>query len=542
MAVKVAVIVDSGMAPKFGIDAIQRLADLDEIAVFSCLNTKFRRRVLRHVAYYALRITTRNKWTRPVSVRELGGRVSEFVEFTSDYSGNWQVLSSDIVKQLARFDIVIKLGMGLLRVPTRNELKTPILSWHHGDPDFYRGRPAGFWEIVHRHPIMGQIIQVLSNKLDSGRVVAFAETRVHRHSYRKTLIESYRHSPQLLTEAIRNTLAGSALPKQSAGKNYRLPSNVQVLLFGARMAWDLSKHLAYGALVEKAWRVSTATLERPAAAAVAAGAPLPAPEEWQTLATPREYVFFADPFFSREPRGLLVEALSRATSRGEIVLVTAGGHRRLSSESSHLSYPSTVQIDGKQLIVPEMVEAGEQRYFRIRDGQLEHAGTLDVEGRPRIADPTLIEHEGRWYLFGNDADESGIMLLLWWAETLHSRFRLHSLSPIKISPNGGRMGGKLLRTSGRLIRFGQSFLSGYGDGVVAFEITRLTPTEYREEPIRAIRFHDRKGPHTVNFDGEHIVFDWYRERLSVLAGFRRTVARASLRSPNSPNRHVGAKA
>lgn len=523
---KVAVIVDRAQVQKFGLRALDELRGCDEITVFSCRNTRIGKKPFRHGAYYALNLlTVRNPLARAVPVAETKKRIAAMVEFDSGYEGAWQTLPPEIVQRLAGFDLIVKLGMGLLRVPPAEVLPPPILAWHHGDPDHYRGRPAGFWEMANRAPVMGQIVQILSNKLDGGRVVAFAETRVHRHSYRATLIEAYRHSHLLLNGAVRNARAGVALPKSSAGKNYRLPSNLAVAAFAARMATAFAKRLVYGAIVEKKWRVSTAPLGGADPASIAAGAAFPAPDLWQTLPTPEEYLFLADPFFSSDPPGILVEALSRRSSVGEIALISDGGHLRLSEGTRHFSYPFTLQAEGAQLVLPEMAQWGEQRCFRIRDCRMVDVGALEVDVRPRLLDPTLIEHQGRFYLFANDADQGSTALMLWSAESVRGPYRVHPYSPVRIAPSGGRMAGALLRTGDRLIRFGQSFLGDYGDGVYAFEVERLTAQDYRERPIGCIRFEGRQGPHTINFDGNRVLFDWYESRFSALAGVRRATAR-----------------
>ncbi len=90
--------------------------------------------------------------------------------------------------------------MGLLRVPSG--LACPILSYHHGDPREYRGRPAGFYELMNGKTAVGQVVQVLSETLDAGEVVAFAETKAHAHSWQRTMAEAYRASPLLLAAAV----------------------------------------------------------------------------------------------------------------------------------------------------------------------------------------------------------------------------------------------------------------------------------------------------------------------------------------------------
>jgi len=72
-----------------------------------------------------------------------------------------------------------------------------------------------------------------------------------------------------------------------------------------------------------------------------------------------------------------------------------------------------------------------------------------------------------------------------------------------------------------LIRVGQDYSGAYGDGVILFEIERLKPTDYREHEIGSLRFDDVRGPHTINLRDGHILFDFYRDRVSPVAGLRR---------------------
>jgi hypothetical protein len=154
---------------------------------------------------------------------------------------------------------------------------------------------------------------------------------------------------------------------------------------------------------------------------------------------------------------------------------------------------------------------------------------LRLDPPARVVDPTLFQHESHFYLFGNALGSGSGALLLWVADALDQTFALHPYAPVLISPKGSRMAGAILRTDGRLIRFGQDGRFGYGDGILAFEIEQLSPTEYRERPLATLRFTDRRGPHTLNFGAGELVFDWYRERFAILAGVRRLAFRLSAR-------------
>ena len=438
------------------------------------------------------------------------------------------MLPAEVVKQLrdGGFDVILKFGMGLLRVPPPEQLATPILSYHHGDPDKFRGRPAGFWEMHDGEGVMGQIVQIISNRLDAGRVVAVAETRVMPWSYRATLIEAFRHSPLIINAAVRNAISGTSLPKASTGRNCRLPSNLTVARASIRMGLRFVRRLAYGTVIEKAWRVSRACLSSNDLPAPLGSAIFPPTEHWRTLIPPKEYVFYADPFFTPGAEGVLVEALNRKTGRGEILLVTDKVQKSLPSAGGHMSYPATANICGKDIVLPEQARWATPIAYTLADSQLRPLHRLRIVNEPRLIDATLFEYNQRIYLFGNISTIGSGALFLWSAESLEAAFSLHPSSPIRISPLGSRMGGALIQQGGRVIRLGQDFSRGYGDGLLAFEIECLTPGDYRERLVGSLRFPDRRGPHTLNVRCGMLLFDWYVDRFSLVAGFRRLRGRA----------------
>ncbi len=530
---KFIVIVDSGPAgdhvAEWQRQALATLPPEDTLELLACNNTKLSRKPVKHALYYALNlVSVRNPLTRAVPLEGIRAQVSGHREFASLQDGAWQVLPAEIVAYLRDSDAraVIKLGMGLMRVPP--EIQLPILSWHHGDPEFYRGRPAGFWEMRDRRGAVGQIVQAIGNKLDAGQILAFAETRTVAHSWRATLMEGFRHSPLLLEPALRNALAGSAQAKPTTGRNYRLPSNVEALRFGWQMLGAKLHRWAYGALFEKRWQVSTFPVADAAdALAILAGtAALPQASQWQQLPVPKGCTFNADPFYA--PNGdLLVEALSARSGRGELHRIGASGSARLSANPGHHSYPAMVEEAGDWYCVPEIAQWSAPIAYKPAGDSLEPAATLQIEGSPRLTDPTFLRHDGKLYLFGNVAKEGSNVLRLWWADGLFGTFKEHPASPVRISPRGGRMGGNIIVNGKRLVRVGQDFTRDYGDGLILFEIDELSPETYREHEVGQFRFTDRHGPHTVNLspNSDRLVIDWYHNRFTALAGVRRLMAR-----------------
>ena len=296
--------------------------------------------------------------------------------------------------------------------------------------------------------------------------------------------------------------------------------------FAAKLVIRLGYRLAYGAMLEKAWRVSTASLQGAGLTEFLDGALFPSPRSWRNVPVPSRYSFYADPFYFRSSGGIVVEALNRRSGLGEIVLLANGEHRSLIREHDHhLSYPATATVGGREVLVPETARWSPPRVYAVQHGGVRLIDTLRIHGDARVTDPSLLERDARVYLFGNTPQIGSNVLQLWLSYSLEHEFALHPASPIRIGPEGSRMGGSLIEAEGRLFRLGQDSSRGYGDGLIIFEITQLTPDDYAECRIGTVRFQDRKGPHTLNVHNRKIVFDWYRDRFTLMAGIRRLLGR-----------------
>lgn len=513
-------IIDRSRIARWQIDALRSIAATSEFIIYSCTNSPTPKRSLKHAFYYALNLwAIRNRHSALLPLPD-DLPVLRTVEFESVNEGAWQRLPPELLDRIATDGtaLLVKFGMGLLRVPPTHELPVPILSYHHGDPRSYRGRPAGFYELFEGRDHVGQVVQLLSNQLDAGEVIAFAESRAHHHSYRATMVELYARSPLLLSRAIANALAQRTMA-MAKGPNYRLPSNLTVARFCAQRLNRLARRLLYGAFVEKRWQVAEARTAEPQARSTMAS--FPPADQWEIVPTPREYRFLADPFYSPGDNGFLVEALRKSTNVGEILHMAPGGNRPLLSSRRHWSYPATQTFEGRHFVTPETGTWSAPKIFQFDDGSLTQVGELDVPGYPRLIDPTLFQHSGALYLFANAVDETPGVLRLWVSDTLFGRFTEHPCSPIRISPVGSRMGGAIICDDSGLYRVGQDYAEQYGDGVILFAITTLSRELYQEAECARLRFTTVKGPHTLNFREDRVLFDFYRESVTLLAGWQR---------------------
>jgi hypothetical protein len=152
--------------------AVEKIAAEHELYLLVAKDDPPGRREPRHFSYYALNLAAiRNRMTRSVPFPEAGTSAAGRMDFEPHFEGRWASLPHEALAWLRehRIGAIVKFGLGLLRVPPADILPAPILSFHHGDPRRYRGRPAGFYEMLNGERFMGQIVQRLSNRLDGAR-------------------------------------------------------------------------------------------------------------------------------------------------------------------------------------------------------------------------------------------------------------------------------------------------------------------------------------------------------------------------------------
>lgn len=537
---KAALILDHNKLTRWQQRALDAAADqLDIRLVLSCTNTRNKRQYGKHFLYYVLNyVSLKNFLTTRVEFLPRGIPV---VEFASVYEGSWQTVPAEVSAQLAAhgIEVVIKFGMALLRVDSCLE-KFPILSFHHGDPAQFRGRPAGFYELLQKHPSVGTIVQAISNKLDAGRIWALCHSKAYYHSYKKTALGFYSNSRFLLRKALVNLQANTPIETPTEGANYRLPGNLLVARFLWLLFWRKCSRLIYGGFFEKRWNVVVYRNRD-----ILDSGPLRT-GVGQIAKPARIYNFLADPFFSGDGQRIRVEALGAATGLGDIVELDARDlqPRAVLLHGAHYSYPVSIVEDGIELLVPEVASHSSPCVYRA---PFDAKSKMVLKGLEplRIVDGTLFKKDNVFYFFCGHQSNAADCLQLYYASALDGEFLPHPLNPIVIDPSRARMGGRILARDGKLFRLGQNNCFSYGNGLAVCEITRLSPSEYEEKVVGRIAFEDACGPHTLDTFRNDCVLDFYSDRFSVLAGYRRLAPRIqrllARRSPRPSTSIKGAR-
>ena len=146
-------------------------------------------------------------------------------------------------------------------------------------------------------------------------------------------------------------------------------------------------------------------------------------------------------------------------------------------------------------MVPESYQSGEIRLYRATRFPLEWAcvGTL-LKGA-YLVDPSVIHHEGMWWLF-TEASRARRhdTLELYYSGDLLGPWQPHPQNPIVAgNPCAARPAGRVIVHEGRVVRYAQSCVPEYGTEVRAFELTELTAHSYQEREADRVLYPTNAG-------------------------------------------------
>lgn len=229
--------------------------------------------------------------------------------------------------------------------------------------------------------------------------------------------------------------------------------------------------------------------------------------------------FLADPHGVVTGGGLtiLAEDYSAGSGRGQISWLSYEAGRFSEpagaiSESTHLSYPYLVEDDGAIYCIPEAHQSGRVTLYRAVDfpSRWQPDATL-IEGR-RLADATVLKHEGRWWLWASDEDHlPNTALWLWHASELRGPWLPHPGNPVKIDVTSSRPAGTPFVHRGRLYRPAQDSSRTYGGRVAIMEVSELSLTGYSERVAAVVSPPPgRDGLHTLSAAGGLTLLDTKR--------------------------------
>ena len=231
--------------------------------------------------------------------------------------------------------------------------------------------------------------------------------------------------------------------------------------------------------------------------------------------------FWADPFVAEKDghKFIFFEEYLQETSRGHIAAIEihpdgqVGEPVNVLMRDYHLSYPFLFEYDDALYMVPESERSGRVEVFRCQQFPQRwepHAVLLDGI---RAFDPTLIEHDGKWWMFvtiQHDGNSPNDELHLFYAASPFDEWIPHPLNPVRLDVRAARPAGAVFRDKGKLFRPAQDCSGRYGRAISIQEVRCMTPEKYEEVESRRISADWAAGAHathTINQASGVTVYD-----------------------------------
>jgi methionyl-tRNA formyltransferase len=450
----------------------------------------------------------------------------------------------------ADLDVLIRFGFNIIRGEILECARYGVWSYHHGDNREYRGSPDFFWEMYEGNPVTGTMLGVLTDELDAGRVLYRSFSATDPTSMQRGRNPAYWKSADFVIRRLTDLhqRGWSALEsraefreKTEYTKNiYRKPSNGQMLRFVVRLASGMLARQVRDLVFRDLWYIGYRRIaaRRRGLVPTAAELRVTDSDRFRLMGAPPGR-YWADPFVVHHDgrHHVFFEDYDLASGKGVISSACLNGKgvlgpAKLALERDyHLSYPFVFRWDGDWYMTPE---TGEQRAIELfkavefpdRWG-LERVLMRDVDA----VDPTMLEHDGRFWLFANIAVPGAAIddeLFLFHADSPRGAWHSHPQNPVVSDVRRSRPAGRVFLLDGMLIRPSQDCSRRYGFATVFNRISKLSETEYEETPIGRLDpgwMRGNRATHTFNGDDGYEVLDAQRRTFKLLRARQRSMLR-----------------
>lgn len=439
-----------------------------------------------------------------------------------------EILSDDVkVIHAKDLDILIRFGFRILKGQILTCTRYGVWSLHHGDNAVNRGGPPAFWEVVRQDAVTGVTLQFLTENLDGGKVLGKAFVKTDVSSFNRNQNATYWAGVELFCgklEALAKVGTDQFFHNVTVAKQplsfysntlYRDPGNFKALkiffVFGFRQITRYLFKLWYTQQWCLYYRKSNTTFDSSLF-------------HYKQLIPRIKDIDWADPFvfFKDEKYYVFIEELVKKKGKAHIscfIFNSQGSPltkepQVILEEPFHLSYPFVFEFEGSVYMMPERASTKSVWLYKCNSFPDQWASFKEIL-QHELYDPTLLLHEGYWYLFGTQKPYEGNSphqyLYIYYTDNLmEGNFKPHPMNPVTRDVRGARPAGKIFKHNDKLIRPSQIGAPKYGYGISFQEIVKLSPTVYEEKQLEEILPHwkdELLATHTFNFTNGFSIVD-----------------------------------
>lgn len=430
-------------------------------------------------------------------------------------------------------DIILCRGFRILSGKILDLPKYGVWSYHHGDNDENRGRPAVFYETLERWNSIGTIFQILKEELDNGTILYKSKAGHSSRFVFKNMNSVYWKSSFFFMRALKELqLKGweefIADKQEHQNKNiniydkplYLIPSNAKALLLLARHYLRFVAEIIADRFRKDVWHL--AILRKADIARLSM-------HRFKLIEIPKDR-FWADPIAIEHQNRTLVyfEDFPNSEGKGHISVIEIPKKGKVDYKTAktvlkkdyHLSYPFVFKHQEDLYMVPETASNNQIDLYRCTGEPDEFEFVKTLIPNIRALDSTLLFRDNTWWLFANVVSHPAMssyeeLFLFYTDDLLKGEWIEHPMSPIVSDVSKARPAGQIFERDGALHRPAQICTPVYGYGIAINKIEILTKEQYQESLVEEILPNwdpSIKTIHTISQAGDNVFVDVAKRR------------------------------
>ena len=163
-------------------------------------------------------------------------------------------------------------------------------------------------------------------------------------------------------------------------------------------------------------------------------------------------------------------------------------------------------------IFPEVSSWSNPFFYSIINKKFYFLKGLELE---KLVDATYFYYDNCHYIFAGKKEDSLFNLNIFYSKDhILGKYHNHPMNPVISDPSLSRMAGNIVIHNKQKFRLGQNCSEDYGNSIYVSKIIKLTPSRYFETKFTNIKVLGYKGPHTLNFKNNKIVYDFYKDEFN----------------------------
>lgn len=198
--------------------------------------------------------------------------------------------------------------------------------------------------------------------------------------------------------------------------------------------------------------------------------------------------FRADPFGFIDDSGnikIFYEDYNLFKKRGRILCDSLDKNLQIISTKTaletkgHISYPYIFSDQNQKFALVESYKSNSLSLYKINEDST-FEKVKDLITNCAIVDPSIIKHDGIWWLFFNINNEGDENLYLAYSDDLLGEWKMHKKNPVKTNINSARSAGEIFYHENNLYRPAQNCSKTYGGSITINRINVLNSEEFSE--------------------------------------------------------------